>query len=360
MSPRCRILALVALLTFVLIAAVACSGAPAPSAQVAPGASEAPAVAPAEPAVAPAQPAAAPTPAPAFPEPQSGDLGSVAGSEGEAAVPTMVPSSGSPSNRKIIKDAEMNLVVDQIVRAVDRVTTIAANAGGYILSTELSAQGEGKTATVKLGVPSEAFEDVLRQIRGTALQVKWERATGSDVTSEYVDLQSQLTNLKATQARLRQFLDQAKTVEEALQVNAELSKVEGEIETIQGRINYLGSRSAYSSITLYLEQLMPTPTVTPTPTITPTPSATPTATPIVWHPGETFGSARITLQYVLRGMGDFAIWAGVVCVPLVIIGLIVLLPVMWIRRRTRRRHPDARPSPAPGPEGAPRPPEDKQ
>ncbi len=348
MSTRSRTIALVALLALVLVAAIACgSPAAAPAAQVAPAATSAPAAQ--EAPAAPAQPA--------FPEPSVQDRGAGSGeAEVQPTAPPVIETGGSPSNRKIIKDAEMNLVVDQIVRAVDRVTTIAATAGGYVLSTELSSQGDGKTATVKLGVPSEAFEDVLRQIRGTALQVKWERATGSDVTSEYVDLQSQLTNLKATQARLRTFLDEAKTVEEALKVNAELSKIEGEIETIQGRLNYLGNRSAYSTVTLYLEQLMPTATVTPTPTITPTPSATPTATPIVWKPGQTFESAQITLQYVLRGLGDFAIWAGVVCVPLGIIALILLLPVLWLRRRAKRRRPAAPPPAAPPP---PQPPQDK-
>jgi hypothetical protein len=342
MSTRSRIVALVALLAVVLIVAVAC-GAPARQA-AAPSATEAPAAMPAAPAAA--QPTMAPM-ATQAPAPQ--EAPAVPGADISAS-PIAAPG-GSPSNRKIIKDAEMNLLVDQIVRAVDRVTTIAANVGGYILSTELNTQGDGRTATVKLGVPAEAFEDVLRQIRGTALEVKWERATGSDVTSEYVDLQSQLTNLRATQARLREFLNQAKTVEEALQVNAELSKVEGEIETIQGRINYLGNRSAYSTVTLYLEQIMPTPTVTPTP------SATPTATPIVWKPGETVDSARITLQYVLRGVGDFLIWVGVICVPFGIIALIVIAPLVWLRRRIRRpRKPVV--GPAVPPPAAP-PPEDK-
>lgn len=353
MSARSRIVALAALLTVILVIAVSCAAAPAR--QVAPAATAAPAVAPA----APAATAAAP-----FPEPAAaGGRGAAPEAESppeadSATTEPVVISPGSPSNRKIIKDGELNLVVDEIVRAVDRATKIATDAGGYVVSSELSSQGDARTATVKLGVPSEAFEDVMRQLRGTALKVNWERSTGSDVTSEYVDLQSQLTNLQATQARLREFLKQATTVEEALKVNAELSKIEGEIETIQGRLNYLANRSAYSTVTLYLEQIMPTPTITPTPSITPTPTATPTATPIVWRPNETFHDAGITLQYVLRGIGDVAIWAGVVCVPVLIIALIILLPVLWLRRRSRRRArpvvgPVVPPPSAKPPEGSP-------
>ena len=56
-----------------------------------------------------------------------------------------------PSTRKIIKDGELSLVVDDLVRAIDRITKIAVDPGGYILSAELSTEGLTKTATVKLG-----------------------------------------------------------------------------------------------------------------------------------------------------------------------------------------------------------------
>jgi hypothetical protein len=344
MSIRSRLVALVALLTVVMLVVISCAAAPARQAAQAPAPTAAPA-AQAAPAVVVTQVVERQVEVPAAPRPQE------APAAGSADSPLPAPG-GSPSNRKIIKDGELNLVVDDLVRAVDRVTKIAADTGGYILSNELSTEGAVKRATVKLGVPSEAFEDVLRQLRGIALTVKWERASGTDVTSEYVDLQSQLTNLQATQARLRQFLDQAKTVEEALKVNAELSRIEGEIETIQGRLQYLSNRAAYSTITLYVEQIAPTPTVTPTPSITPTPTATPTATPIVWRPNETFSSARITLQYVLRGLGDVAVWGGVLCIPLALIAAIILAPIVWLRRRARRRRTQL---PPPAPPSAPPP-----
>lgn len=331
MSNHSRTVALVALLAAVLIAAVACGSRAAP--QQSPSA-------PVE-ALAAVQSTAAPaaTQAPAAP-PASGEAPGV----GPLVEPTpglpqddTPQTNGSPGVRKIIKDGELSLIVDDLVRAIDRITKIAVDPGGYVLSAELSTEDVVKTATVKLGVPSDDFEDVMRQLRGIALTVRWERSSGKDVTAEYVDLQSQLVNLQATQARLREFLQDAKTVEEALKVNAELTKIEGEIETITGRMNYLVDRAAYSTITIYLEQIAPTPTVTPTPSVTPTPTVTPTSTPIVWRPTKTFDSARITLQYVLRGLGDFAIWAGVICVPLAIVALIVVVPLLWLRRSLRRK-----------------------
>ena len=92
--------------------------------------------------------------------------------------------------------------------------------GGYVVSSETTLQGGFKYATLTLGVPVERFEKVQAEVRKLALRIVRDSASGEDVSDQYVDLQSRLANLEATEARIRTFLDQAKTVEEALKVNA--------------------------------------------------------------------------------------------------------------------------------------------
>ena len=112
-----------------------------------------------------------------------------------------------------------------------------------------------------------------------------------------MDLQSQLTNLESTRGRIQEFLKDAKTVDEALRINQELSNIEAQIEQIKGQMNYLNDRSAYSTITANLEPELPILTPTPTPT------AQPTATPIPWNPGETFSEAKSTVTVLYQGIG---------------------------------------------------------
>ncbi|HKG54632.1 MAG TPA: DUF4349 domain-containing protein, partial [Anaerolineales bacterium] len=158
-----------------------------------------------------------------------------------------------------------------------------------------------------------------------------ETAAGDDVTAQYVDLQSQLTNLEATRARIQEFLKDTKTIDEALRVNQELANIEGQIEQIKGQMNYLNDRSAYSTITLNLEPELPVLTPTPTPT------AFPTATPIPWNPGQTFGNAKGTVTVVYQGIGDFLIWLGVVILPIVLPPALILWAVWkWLNRKTVR------------------------
>jgi hypothetical protein len=286
---------------------------------------EAPVEAPALMATAAAPPA--PTQAPA---------------EAEQMMGSTLPQGQEPRpGRLIIKNAEIRLLVEDTDVAIDRATQVVGDLGGYIISSRVWYQpvlGENqKFATVTIGVPSDRFEDALRRLRGIAIRVLDENASGEDVTDQYVDLESRLRNLEATRDRIREFLDQAKTVKEALEVNQQLSSVEAEIEQVKGRMNYLYDRAAYSTITLQIEPKPPEYTPTPTPTATATYTPRPTATATPWRPDETFRDASQTLGNVFRGVVDVGIWGTIVCLPWLIV-LAVIAYLAWrFYFRSRRK-----------------------
>jgi PBP1b-binding outer membrane lipoprotein LpoB len=261
-----------------------------------------PAAAPAPPA-----PAAQPTMASA-PQPTEAP----AADQTSANLPNAAPRS---SIRMIIKNGEMTLVVADTDRALDQATGIAVNSGGYVISSKTWNSGDRKSATLTMGVPSDQFEAVQRQLRALAVEVLSDTSSGQDVSDEFVDLQARLTNLEATAARIRELLKDAKDVDEALQVNIKLSEVESEIEQIKGRMQYLKDRSAFSTIVVNLQ-----PDV-----LTPTPEA--------WQPGKTVENAAKSAGNLLRGLIDGAIWLVVALGPV----LILLAIVVWLIVRAQRK-----------------------
>jgi hypothetical protein len=226
------------------------------------------------------------------------------------------------SNRMIIKNADVRLMVRDTDVAIDRATQIIGDAGGYIVSSRVWYQdyygNNLKYAAITVGIPVEEFERTLVRLRGLAVRVVDETASGDDVTEQYVDLQSQLTNLEATRARIQEFLKDAKTVDEALRINQELANIESQIEQIKGQMNYLNDRSAFSTITINFEPEFPI--LTPTPTATPRP----TATPIPWNPGQTFDDAQDTVTVAYQGIANFLIWLVVAILPLILPPAIIL------------------------------------
>lgn len=250
------------------------------------------------------------SPTPAAQPPRTGGAG---------ASPADSPALPAPRdpNRRIIKDAALGLEVARLDSALSLVEGIAAQAGGDILeSKRLEGQGP-RQAFVRLAVPVDQFELVLGRLRAIATAVLADQSSSADVGQEFVDLQSQLASLEATQARIKAFLDQAKSVEEALKVNARLQEVEGQMNTIKGRLQYLAEKSAYSTIAIDLVEQAGTPTVTPTPSITPTPTATPSPTPLAaYDPSKPAREAYGVLRVLLRRLSSLVIWLGVVVLPL--------------------------------------------
>jgi hypothetical protein len=263
----------------------------------------APAAMPTTPAAAATISAAAAPTAPAADEPAG---------KASANLPNAAPRS---SIRMIIKNGEMTLLVSDTDRALDQATGIAVNSGGYVVSSKTWSSGDHKSAALTMGVPSDQFEGVQRQLRALAVEVLSDTSSGQDVSDEYVDLQSRLTNLGATATRIRELLKDAKDVDEALQVNIKLSEVESEIEQIKGRMQYLKDRSAFSTIVLNLQPDVPTPT------------------PAAWQPGKTVESAANSASNLLRGLIDGALWLVVALGPV----LIPLAIVIWLIVRARRK-----------------------
>lgn len=239
-------------------------------------------------------------------------------------------------NRMVIKNGEIRLLVEDTDNAIDRALQVVGDVRGYIISSrswyQTGPDGKNyKYATVTIGVPADQFEAALRRFRATALRVLDENASGQDVSDEYVDLQSQLGNLEATRDRIRSFLDEAKTVEESLRINSELSKIEAEVEKVKGRMNYLSNRSAFSTITVTFEPDIPP--LPPTPTRTPVP----TATPKQWNPGETADAATKSLTSIYQALIELAIWIFIVIVPLLAPPALILWGIFKLATRKKNQ-----------------------
>ena len=239
------------------------------------------------------------------------------------------PLAYSPAGSQlVIKDAQLSLLVRDTQQALGRVTALAGSEGGYIISTQTWYQDGYLYATLRLGIPSARFEAALNQLRAIGLSVMSENAQGQDVSDQYVDLQSRLTNLEATAARVRDFLKTAKNIEDSLRISQQLSELESQIEQIKGQMRYFEGRSAYSTVTVSLTPEYPTPTPTATPTMTPTPTATPP-----WNPGETFDDASGVLSRQFQGFVDGVIWVGIAFLPWLLLFILALLLVRGVLKK---------------------------
>ena len=156
-----------------------------------------------------------------------------------------IQQSVASQERIIVRTVGMGLVVENVAQNVDRIGAVATDLGGWTVSSDRGAIHFG---SVSVRVPAQQLDEAVRRIRALAISVDFESTTSQDVTDEYVDTNSRLRSLRATEESLLKLLQQATDVEDALEVQRELADLQARIESLEGRIKFLQQTAAFSLI----------------------------------------------------------------------------------------------------------------
>jgi hypothetical protein len=264
--------------------------------------------------------------------PGSGFAGESTGSGGDYFAPEEqgVPNNQAAVDRLVIKNATLSIVVDNPAVTVDAITQIAEGMGGFVvtLNTYESYFGPdsvlAQQANMTVRVPSTQLNEAIRQIKGMAVEVKNESVSGQDVTSEYTDLQSRLTNLEAAEKQLQSIMAEATKTTDVLTVYNELVRVREQIEVIKGQMKYYEQSASFSAITL---------------DIVPNVAAQPIEVG-GWHPEGTVKEAIEDMVRFLQNLTDGLIYFSIARLPfLIVIGVPALLIGRWAWRRMKKTAP---------------------
>ena len=230
-------------------------------------------------------------------------------------------------DRLVIKNADLAIVVKDPAARMKQISAMAAEMGGFVVSSNLSQSFYGPNnvevpeATITIRVPSERLDEALEKIKEGAVDVDHENVSGQDVTSQYVDLQSQLKAKEAAEKKLLEILDQATRAEDVLAIYLQVQSVQSEIEILKGQIKYYEESAALSSISVRL-------------------IAEESAQPITvgpWTPG---GAAKEAIEDLIRfaqNFVDFLIYFVLSTLPSLILIAIPLYLVFLAGRGVYRR-----------------------
>ncbi len=229
-------------------------------------------------------------------------------------------------DRQIIRTATVELTVDDVPGAVQRIETAAAAAGGFVAGSSITVEQQPppddpdeeqeirQRGTITIRVPAETYATVMSTLRGIVedpRDITSLTEDTSEVTEEYADLQARLRNLEATEAQYLELLTQAESINDVLLVQDRLNNVRLQIEQVQGRIQLLDDLTSMATITAHLS--LP-PLVIQAVQPEPEPSWAEEAWENAWNASED----------ALEALGVAAITGGVVMVWLLIPGALLL------------------------------------
>lgn len=246
----------------------------------------------------------------------------------------------------VIKNAHMSIVVVDADDTVLKISALAAKYGGFVVNSNVWKTTGGNKIEVTQGeitirVSADKLDFVLAEIRAMTPEpekdVTSEYVSGEDVTSTVVDLESQLRSYQAAAVKLNQFLDSAKTTEDALKVFNQLTAIQKQIEILQGQIKYYRESARLSAVSVSISEKA---------TIAP-------VTTEGWKPLKILRDAVQALVKTLQFIANVLIYFVIFCGPFLLVLVVLPFWITWMTLKkkgwTRKGLRFIRPIPAPPP-----------
>lgn len=161
----------------------------------------------------------------------------------------------STEDHKIIKNARIGLRVKNIQESKKSIDESLKKFGAYYGNESFSNSDYEMAYNLSIRVPKANFEQLIAQIEVGKSEVLFKEVSATNVTEEYVDLETRLVNKRSYLQRYRELLKQAHSIKEILEIEEEIRGIEEEIESSQGRLNYLSNQVDLSTIDLNISML---------------------------------------------------------------------------------------------------------
>lgn len=279
------------------------------------------------------QDSAARSGAPASPEMENAYGGGGAPVEPSAPAPAPAPadSDNNLQSRKVIRSGSASLSTLNYDTTIEALTAYANKSGGYVenlyTGDQYNPMGEEtalKNGSITLRVPTGQFDSFFKTLE-TYGKVTEKSLAADDISAQYRDTYNQAVNLEVREAKLREIMETAKTVEDVMAVEAELSRVRGEINQLKGTLQQWDALVNLSRITVNVTEVRSLET-----------QVTGLDKSLMTRIREAFIAS---VNSVIAGTENLAVWL-VAAVPWLLMGGVLVLVlwkpmkrIKWIRRK---------------------------
>ncbi len=180
------------------------------------------------------------------------DLGNNVSAPADAAPPKAKP--------QLIKRANMTLRVEKIAPALKAVTKIVSTQQGDVIGLQDQVPPDASVrhqASMELRIPQAKLETTLEQLAQLGI-VQNRSIEAEDVSTQLVDFQARLKNLRKSEEVVLKIMDRSGSVADVLKVSQELKTIRQQIEQIDAQVKRLQAQVAYSTVNLSLESAIAT------------------------------------------------------------------------------------------------------
>ncbi len=235
------------------------------------------------------------------------------GESGAAKAPEM-----QNVERKLIKNVNMEVETETFDSLLAAILEKTKTSGGYIEESYTyngsSYYGNSRrNASLSIRIPAERLEEFLTAVSDVSNVISRNDSV-TDVTLQYVDLDSHKKVLQAEQERLIALLNEAETIEDIISLESRLSEVRYQIESMESQLRTMDNQVSYSTVYLNINEVA---------------KLTPVKEQSV---GEKIATGfKRSLSDIGTGLADFGI-NTIINLPYILLWMFILLIVFLIAR----------------------------
>ena len=200
----------------------------------------------------------------------------------------------------------MTLEVSDVGNALRVARDAIVGLGGYVGASTTSNDGEQPSAEITYRIPSDKWEealDSLRGLNGLTTKVVTEQTEAVEVTSQVIDLEARIANLRASEIALQGIAAKAIRISDVLEVQAQLTETRGQIEPLTAQLKDLNDRAGYATLTVQFN----------------VPIVAVEVAQQAWDPTTVVDEASASMVSVLQGLATAGIWFAIVWLPILLV-----------------------------------------
>ena len=170
-----------------------------------------------------------------------------------------VGQSSMPANQKIIITRNLQAQTEDMEPLLASIDQKIAQLGGYVEAQDVYngsayASYRYRYAHLTIRIPADNLDQFISHVSANANSVS-ESTSTENVTLSYAATESRILVLEAERDRLLEFMDQAETMKDMLQIEERLTEVIAELEKVTSQLRVYDNLVNYSTVYLDIEEV---------------------------------------------------------------------------------------------------------
>ena len=159
-----------------------------------------------------------------------------------------------PAGQKLIRTAQMNLETTDFEKAVQGLTDLTEQMGGYFESSSVGKRSNGRWAEYTVRIPAEKYQAFLDQA-GELCHETWRDAQQEDISERYYDTEGRLKTQQIKLERLQALLAKAENMEDIITIESAISETEQMIDDLSGTLRHYDDQVDYATVSISLSEV---------------------------------------------------------------------------------------------------------